>query len=461
YLPAALPAIGAVFVNKPDSHWSESPEEVASFRAALLDFYDRHGRALPWRESNDPYAILVSEIMAQQTRVETVVSYYERWLERFPTFAALAAAPEDDVLKEWEGLGYYSRARNLHRAAKVVRERHGGRLPESALELRDLPGVGPYTAGAVASIAFDRAEPAVDGNVRRVYARLFDEASPIPREVERWAARVVDPARPGDFNQALMELGATVCTPRRPSCERCPVASWCRALEEGTAELRPSPRRRSPVRQEVRAVAVLVRRGRGGAPPTGRATKESGRRIRGGERREIAGERREAVGDRFLVRRRPAEGLLAGMWDFPSISAEEGDTDARIVERVRELARRRGLGADGGRVLSPVPHQFSHLRVEYRAVLLEVASPPAGAQAQAPTEGETEAAANAATAHADAATAAAAEAARERAEAHAPPSATDEAERWVGVADLDRLALPVAQQKIFRLALDAWRGSVD
>lgn len=369
-------ANGAAALKMPATRGFESPEDVASFRAALLDWYDREGRDLPWRSTGDPYAILVSEIMAQQTRVETVVPYYHRWLERFPTVEALATAPEGDVLKVWEGLGYYSRARNLHRAAKMVREGHGGRLPGTVAELRTLPGVGPYTAGAVASIAFSRPAPAVDGNVRRVYARLFDEASPGAPKVEQWAEGVVDPLRPGDFNQALMELGATVCTPRSPSCEVCPVTTWCRARREGTVDVRPAPRRRAPVRREARGVAVFLWSGTAQA----------------------------------LVRRRPAEGLLAGLWEFPSCEVGEDDDATAIRDRAWALAEERGLAPAPTRegeavVLSPVVHQFSHLHVTYHPVVFEV---------------------------------------RGRHEPRAD-------ERWVALSDLGDLAFGVAQQKIARL----------
>ena len=380
-------------MKKPATCWSESPEDVASFRAALLDFYDVHGRDLPWRSSSDPYAILVSEIMAQQTRVETVIPYYRRWLDRFPTVEALALAPEDDVLKAWEGLGYYSRARNLHRAARVLRESHDGKLPDTASALRDLPGIGPYTAGAVASIAFSRAEPAVDGNVRRVYARLFDEPAPSPKQVTRWAADVVDPRRPGDFNQSLMELGATVCTPRGPSCEVCPVATWCRARTAGTVELRPLPRQRAAVRREVRDVAVLVR---------------------------------DALTPEVLMWRRPAKGLLAGLWEFPSrlISdiTEPGDW-------VGEIVRERGLALPPARTALPdVAHLFTHLQVTYRPVLMGVGVGVGVAHGGA------------------------------RDEPIARPSRrvpAENAERWVPLDDLGGLAVPIAQQRIAQFTREA------
>ena len=207
---------------------------AAEIRRRLLSAYDVGKRDLPWRGEEDPYRIWVSEVMLQQTRVETVVPYYRAWMDRFPTVEALAEADEDEVLRAWQGFGYYSRARRLREGARVVRERFGGCLPRSSLELRDLPGVGEYTAGAVASIAFGEVVPAVDGNVKRVLARLFDVPTPSPAELRALAADLVDPKRPGDFNQALMELGATVCTPRAPLCGECPLDSICLALERGT-----------------------------------------------------------------------------------------------------------------------------------------------------------------------------------------------------------------------------------
>src|SRR5690606_12408822 len=195
---------------------------LSAIRRALLRHYDQHRRELPWRGTADPYRVWVSEIMLQQTRADVVAPYYERWLERFPTLDALADAELDDVLHAWQGLGYYARARNLHRAARMVRERHGGELPRDAAALRALPGVGAYTAGAIASIAFGEPCPAVDGNVRRVLARLFDLADAAPGTIHELAARLVPRRRAGDFNQALMDLGATVCSPRRQACGECP-----------------------------------------------------------------------------------------------------------------------------------------------------------------------------------------------------------------------------------------------
>ena len=221
------------------------------FRQALLAHYDRAARDLPWRRDRDPYRILGSEFMLQQPRVETVVRYYDPWFERFPSLLALAEASEDQVLKAWEGLGYYRRARNLHQAARIIVESHSGSVPTDLEALRALPGVGEYTTGAVASIAFDIPTPAVDGNVRRVLARFFDEERPDPAWLRRVAREILSRDRPGDWNQALMELGATVCKPRSPRCDRCPVSRWCSAYALGTVDERPAPPPRREIKKSV------------------------------------------------------------------------------------------------------------------------------------------------------------------------------------------------------------------
>lgn len=315
------------------------PDDLARFRTALLDHYDRHARELPWRGESDPYRIWVSEVMLQQTRVSTVLGYYEPWLERFPDVASLARADLDDVLLAWEGLGYYRRARFLHAGARMVRDEMDGRVPSTYDQLRRIPGLGEYAAGAVASIAFGRRVPAVDGNVRRVLARLFDEAEPKGRWLREHARALVDPERPGDWNQALMELGATTCTPTGPDCHRCPVAAWCRARRAGTQEERPAPRTSRPVPACAFATAVVV--------------DEAGR---------------------TLVVRRPKDGLLGGMWTFPDAAMEGWDD---VVEAARNAAREAGArveGEDEGMgtpvTLVPVRHRFSHLDATYRPVLL-------------------------------------------------------------------------------------------
>ena len=219
---------------------SLTPRRRSELRTALLAWYRAHRRDLPWRRTRDPYAIWISEAMLQQTRVETVIPYWERFLARFPDVEALATADADDVIACWAGLGYYSRARNLHRAAQIVVERHAGRLPADVELLRELPGVGRYTAGAVASIAFDRPAPIVDGNVARVLARLFGIAADVrSRAVQerlwREAEELARGEDPGALNQALMELGAMVCTPRAPRCADCPWSRRCAAFAHGSA----------------------------------------------------------------------------------------------------------------------------------------------------------------------------------------------------------------------------------
>jgi A/G-specific adenine glycosylase len=286
---------------------------------------------MPWRETSDPYAIWVSEVMLQQTRVDTVRPYYDRWMARFPTVVALADAELDDVMREWQGLGYYSRARNLHRAARLVRERHGGTVPDDTGALRSLPGVGEYTAGAIASIAFGSASPAVDGNVRRVLARLHDLEDPRPAELRGLAARLVPADRPGDFNQALMELGATTCTPRSPRCGPCPLSEWCIAYARGTQAERPRPRPGRPV-PEASVATVVMRRD----------------------------------GNQVLLVRRPEKGLLGGLWEFP-------DPDVPGIAALLATSRRVAT-------LDPVVHRFSHLTVTYRPTLyaLDAEPVPAG-----------------------------------------------------------------------------------
>ena len=263
----------------------------------LLDWYDQNRRTLPWRETRDPYRVWVSEIMLQQTRVAAVLPYYKRWMEALPDVAALAAAEEGQLMKLWEGLGYYSRARNLQKAAKAVVADHGGAFPDTFEGLRALPGIGDYTAGAVASIAFGRPVPAVDGNVLRIAARLAAWGEDILRPASRrmCAAAVgtlVPPDRPGDFNQALMDLGATVCLPNgRPDCESCPLGDLCAAHAAGREADFPVKRKKAERRREALTVYVLLREGQ------------------------------------TALRRREERGLLAGLWEFPhcpgTLSEEE------------------------------------------------------------------------------------------------------------------------------------------
>ena len=331
------------------------PGAVSSLRAALLAYFRRDARSFPWRSDSDPYRVLVSEVMLQQTRAAVVSPYFERWMRRFPTISSLAAASEEEVLKAWEGLGYYARALRLRRAAREIVRRHGGRVPATADVLRTLPGIGPYTAGAVASIAYGSPVPAVDANVRRVLARLMNEPEPSPRVLEEWAGALVDPADPGDFNQALMELGARICLPRAPRCGACPIPSHCRAREAGTQAVVPARRPRAPLPEYMVACAGLVSR--------------------------------EGESSSVLLRRRPAGGLLGGMWEVPG---EEVDDPARAGRTASQLAGRlvgagrpdraggppRGMPVRIGpmRELRPVRHVFTHRRVTYLPFAFEVSA---------------------------------------------------------------------------------------
>jgi A/G-specific adenine glycosylase len=309
-------------------------------REQLLEWYDRSRRDLPWRSTPgdrpDPYHVWLSEVMLQQTRVETVRPYYLRWLRRFPTLDALADASQEEVLREWEGLGYYARARNFHRAVREVSSVHGGEIPSDRERFLALPGVGRYTVGAVLSIAFGRPEPVVDGNVRRVFSRLLDDGAPSNETLWILASELVRGPRPGDFNQALMELGATVCTPRSPACAGCPVAGWCAARAAGTQASRPARKPSRAVPTENHGVAIT-----------------------------------RADGGALLLARRPQKGRLAGMWEFPGVSAREGEGLAEAAARAaRDLA---GVAVVPGESVGTVEHLFTHVRVVYHAFSCPVA----------------------------------------------------------------------------------------
>lgn len=229
-------------MNAPSVH--HPPEALRKARAHLLAWYEEHRRPLPWRNTTDPYAIWVSELMCQQTRVDTVIPYFQRWMSALPTIESLAQAPIERVLLLWQGLGYYRRARYLHAGAQKVMTDFDGQLPRTEKELKSLPGIGPYTAGAIASIAFQQATPAIDGNVLRVLSRVTMEEesisrAPAQRRIRAFADRLVQGPRPGDLNQALMEIGATQCTPTTPRCSTCPLASICKAAAHHCAEQYP------------------------------------------------------------------------------------------------------------------------------------------------------------------------------------------------------------------------------
>jgi A/G-specific adenine glycosylase len=306
-------------------------------RTRLLTWYRKNKRDLPWRKTRDPYRILVSEIMLQQTQVATVIPYYRRFIETFPTVASLAAAPLQKVLKLWEGLGYYSRARNLHRAARVIHERWNDRVPSAVEGLSSLPGIGRYTAGAVASIAFDLRAPVLDGNVRRVLCRIFairkdPRQALIQNRLWRLAEQILPDRSAGDFNQALMELGATVCLPQTPSCRLCPAGKFCGAFQKGIQDRIPFRPERRPIPDEEVAV-ILIRNGSG-----------------------------------LLIGPRPEKGLLAGLWGFPEIDREKAKTPRSIAKQIEE---RLGLELTPIRPLEPVAHTFSHKRITYYPFLFQ------------------------------------------------------------------------------------------
>ncbi len=316
-------------------HNGRMNERESQIRRRLMDWYDRRQRDMPWRGAGDPYAVWVAEVMLQQTRVETVRPYYRRWMERFPTVFELAAAATDDVLKAWEGLGYYARARNLHRAAQQLVRDHRGKLPDNWDDLRALPGIGDYTAGAVLSIAFGKPFPAVDGNARRVLARLFAIDAPIRRSaVQRQmydlAARMIPAERPGDFNQALMDLGAEVCLPRTPDCDSCPLTGECLAFQQDRQA--DFPYRKTPHKLPHYEMTAGV----------------------------IWGPQRKV-----LMARRPWKGLLGGLWGFPGSKQITGET--------LEASLRRGIRATlGVRVAIEEPivtieHAYTHFRITLHA----------------------------------------------------------------------------------------------
>ncbi len=305
-------------------------ERTRRIQRRLCAWYDQYQRRLPWRNARDPYVVWVSEIMLQQTQVETVKPYFKRFLDRFPTVEVLSRAPLDAVLKAWEGLGYYGRARNMHRAAKRIVGEFGGKLPRSRAELLSLPGVGRYTAGAVASIAFGLDEPVLDGNVARVLCRVFLVRTPPkePRTQKRlWtlARSLLPSGRAGEFNQAMMDLGATVCTPRKPACDVCPLATLCRARGKGIEGRLPARSRRKPLPHHEICVGVVWKSGR------------------------------------ILIDRRRSEGLLGGLWEFPGGKRRRGESREACV--AREVSEELGVRVRVGMPLVTVRHAYSHFRV--------------------------------------------------------------------------------------------------
>lgn len=312
-----------------------TPETRHLFREDLIAWYRRHRRVMPWRDHPDPYHVWISEIMLQQTRVDQATPYFLRFVEAFPTVEALAAAPLDAVLVRWEGLGYYARARNLHRAAQQVVAEHGGRVPDAYDAFRALPGVGPYTAAAVQSIAFGHPHAVLDGNVIRVLTRVFalpdDVSRPATkRALQRLADDLLAPESPGDFNQAVMELGARVCTPRTPDCPACPLRNGCQAFQTNTQASFPVSTRKAPVPHYDVAVGLL----------------------------------RDAEGH-LLIQRRPEDGLLGGLWEFPGGKQVPGESLEETCRR--EFAEELGVSIATGALVARVDHAYTHFRVTLHA----------------------------------------------------------------------------------------------
>ncbi|MBI3942638.1 MAG: A/G-specific adenine glycosylase [Chloroflexi bacterium] len=311
----------------------------------LLDWYDRHQRALPWRRTpagawadfdDEAYAyrVWISEIMLQQTQAITVIPYYDRFLRNFPTVADLARAPLGSVLKSWEGLGYYARARNLHAAARQIIEENGGRFPTTVAGWRALPGIGRYTAGAIASIALGADEPALDANLRRVLSRVFavagDPRRPqVEERLDMLARKLLPPGRAGDFNQALMDLGATICLPRQPRCLLCPWQSYCQALAQGEPEAFPAKVARPRVPHYEVAAGVIQQ------------------------------------GDYYLVARRSEGGMLGGLWEFPGGKQEPGETLPECL--MRELQEELGIIVQVGPELITLKHGYTHFKITLHA----------------------------------------------------------------------------------------------
>jgi A/G-specific adenine glycosylase len=357
----------------------DDTKDHARLHDNLIDWFAQHKADLPWRRTKDPYAIWLSEIMLQQTQVTTVIPYYERFLARFPTVEALAAAPLDDVLKLWEGLGYYSRARNLHRAAQMVVAEFGGQFPASVDDLRRLPGIGDYTAGAIASLAFGIDTPVLDGNVMRIFTRLFDIEDDITQAAAKtalWqlADQLVPADRAGQWNEGLMELGRRICTPKSPDCAHCPITDHCDARALGIQLERPvkTPRPKTP---HFDVTAAVTRR-------------EDGR---------------------ILIAQRPADGMLGGLWEFPGGKREPGESLPECLRR--EIQEELGIEIEVGAQIGTVRHAYTHLRITlYAFECRRISGEPQAIQCAAWA--------------------------------------------WVTLAEMDRYAFPVTDQKIIAMLRD-------
>lgn len=330
-------------------------ENLSALPGVLLPWYREHRRHLPWREDRNPYHIWLSEIMLQQTRVEAVKGYYTRFLAALPDIRSLAQCDDEVLHKLWEGLGYYSRVRNLKKCAQVIEAQYGGEFPTDHAQVLSLPGIGPYTAGAICSIAFNQPTPAVDGNVLRVISRLRNDPAPIdlPQTRQDVTARLtaIYPQDAGDFTQALMELGATLCGPnRKPDCESCPCKGFCLAFLEGNPQTLPVKSPKKGRRQEELTVFIL------------------------------------SCDGRYALEKRPAKGLLAGLWQFPNLPGDLDTVEALNVLRARGLHPRELFRE------SRKTHIFTHIQWNMKGIYLEVETPSGGFQWMTPEEINTQAA---------------------------------------------------------------------
>lgn len=302
---------------------------VLELRQALLSWYAQQGRDLPWRKTRDPYAIWISEIMLQQTQVKTVLPYYDRWLQQFPTVKALASADQQTVLKAWEGLGYYARARNLHRAAQIIADQYNGQFPQTFEAVVALPGIGRTTAGGILSAAFNQSVAILDGNVKRILARLVALRTPPSKAIDHlWSLSelLLPDDQPRDFNQAMMDLGATLCTRHRPACLLCPWQKSCAAYNQNVQLEIPMTETRAPLPHKLIGVAVVWN--------------EQGQ---------------------ILIDRRPQQGLLGGLWEFPGGKIEPGETVEECIRR--ELQEELAIDVEVGDRLMTIDHTYTHFKV--------------------------------------------------------------------------------------------------
>lgn len=321
-----------------------SRQNLTRLQNHLLDWFERNQRLLPWRKTCSPYEIWISEVMLQQTQVKTILPYYQRWMQRFPDLTSVANASEEELLKHWEGLGYYSRVRNIHKTAKIILEMHGGELPNDAAAIGRLPGIGPYTTGAIMSIAFNESHAVVDGNVERVLARLFNLDKPVKSKEGRhfiWktAKKLIPEGKARDFNQAVMELGALVCLPRTPLCHSCPLNALCRSHQLDLVEKRPVPGEKKRLTPLEVSVGLLLR------------------------------------GDRIFIQKRSPNGLMPHLWEFPGGKIHRGESPEAAL--VREFREELEVDIHLLNKIAVIRHNYTSFRVTLHAFFCELLVPHA------------------------------------------------------------------------------------